>query len=78
MFEPNEGQAIRRSLQDAGCSPDTIERFMVCFSQELYDRQLRILSMHRACLLDCLHGTQRQLECLDYLIYDLRKEYGKN
>lgn len=78
MLEPTEGQAVRRSLEDAGCSPDMIERFMECFDQGLCDRQLRLLSIHRACLLDCLHGTQRQLEGIDYLIYNLRKKYGEN
>ena len=33
--------------------------------------QLRLLRMHRTVLLDRLHASQRQIDCLDYLIYQM-------
>ena len=33
--------------------------------------QLRLLATHRASLLDQLHVSQRQIDCLDYLVYQM-------
>ena len=34
--------------------------------------QLRLLYRHRAALLDRLHQDQKQIDCLDYLIYRIQ------
>ena len=44
--------------------------------------QLRLLATHRASLLDQLHVSQRQIDCLDYLVYQMSsrtdKQQGRN
>ncbi len=71
-----EGEArveamLCRNLRDAGCGEEGIRQF------------LRLLSAHRSALLERLHTSQRQIDCLDYLIYQMevgqmrgRNQYG--
>lgn len=63
-----------QNLIDAGCPYDMIERFMACYEQENPFEGLRILSKQRRQLLDDMHDSQKKLDCLDYLIYQLKKE----
>lgn len=58
------------NLKDAGCDPDTAERYVNSDSEK---EKKRILDNHRKLLLDNLHKYQKQIDCLDYLIYSERK-----
>ena len=60
-----------RNLKDAGCSESDIQRFLKLGQAGRRRDQLRLLTMHRATLLDQLHVSQRQIDCLDYLIYQM-------
>lgn len=55
-------------LQDADCSPDLISD--VCRLCETGDKEtaVRKLRRHRAALMDELHGSQRKVDCLDFLL----------
>ena len=35
---------------------------------------IKSLQCHRCCLLDKLHEEQKKIDCLDYLIYTLKKQ----
>ena len=35
---------------------------------------IKSLQCHRCCLLDKLHEEQKKIDCLDYLIYMLKKQ----
>ena len=35
---------------------------------------MRALSLHRQLLLDTFHQSEKQIDCLDYLIYRLKKQ----
>ena len=63
--------AIRQNLIDAGCDEKTITSFKNCRS--IWD-EIRLLEKHRAALLDRSHEVNRQISCLDYLVYNLKKE----
>ena len=67
-------EAVLQNLKDAGCSPDTIDRFMTCQDAGKTKDSLRVLATQRATLLEEVHASQAKLDCLDYLIYKLRKE----
>ena len=67
-------EAVLQNLKDAGCDPDIIARFMICQDAGKTKDSLRVLASHRATLLDEIHASQARLDCLDYLIYKLRKE----
>ena len=48
-------ETVVRSLQDAGCDKDTIEKFIDCVEKENWEYQLRLLSEQRSLLLDRVH-----------------------
>ena len=60
-----------RNLKDAGCSEADTQRFLKLGQGGRRRDQLRLLATHRASLLDQLHVSQRQIDCLDYLIYQM-------
>lgn len=37
------------------------------------DEQMRLLNKERRKLLNAVHNNQKQLDCLDYLIFKIRK-----
>lgn len=65
---------IIQNLKDAGCSESQIDEFMGCAGKNEKDSRLKLLRQQRDILLDGLHEKQRMIECLDYLVYQLRKE----
>lgn len=69
--------ALLKNLEDAGCSETIIERVLACCGEsgeKRYDRQLQILCRYRCQLLEKVHEEQKKLDCLDYLIYSMKKE----
>ena len=69
-------EAIIQNLKDAGCDPGTIDRYMECCACGETQKKNRILANHRQSLLDELHQCQKEIDCLDYLIYqDGRNEF---
>ena len=60
-----------QNLIDAGCDEKTITVFENC---KTVKDELRLLEKHRATLLDRSHEVNRQIACLDYLVYNLEKE----
>lgn len=62
-----------RNLQDSGCAQDVIERFMQGYRVENAFVQMRVLTEQRSVLLAMLHEAQEKLDCLDYLIFRLKK-----
>lgn len=65
-----------QNLKDAGCNSEFIERFMQI---PQYQRHVKIamLQKHRSNVLDTYHTDVKRLECLDYLIYNLKKSAVK-
>ena len=77
-MQPNTSQdAVVKNLEDAGCSPDVISKFLTCRDTGRTRDSLRVLALHRASLLDELHASQDRLNCLDYLIYQIREGMNK-
>ena len=64
-------QLLLRNLKDAGCDDLTIERYLKLKKEGREKEQIRLLSLHRASLLDRLHVSQHMIDCLDYLIYQM-------
>ena len=64
-------QLLIRNLKDAGCSEADIQRFLKLRQEGRRREQLRLLTTHRASLLDQLHVSQRQIDCLDYLVFQM-------
>lgn len=57
------------NLRDTGCSEELIEQYASAASG---CARICLLKQYRRELLDSIHAEQKKLECLDYLIYQLR------
>ena len=66
--------AIRQNLKDAGCCREQIDALLKEIKKGNVNQGLKTLSEHRCCLLDTLHKEQRCIDCLDYLVYRIKKE----
>lgn len=65
---------IKRNLEDAGCNSKQIENFMAHLKSEDINKQLLFLKCQRCTLLEDVHVVQKKIDCLDYLIYSLKKQ----
>ena len=68
-----EEQLLLRNLTDAGCGAEDIERYLKLRAKGKEQEMLRFLLAHRAKLLDKVHEIQEKLDCLDYLIYSMKR-----
>ena len=75
MAEASDTQGIlRQNLLDAGCGSDTVQRCMALAQTKNTPELMRILAQHRRALLDTVHLSEKRIDCLDYLIYQLEKQ----
>ena len=75
MAEANDTSAIiYQNLIDAGCDKQTMDKCMSIVRNGNYSEMLPMLSQHRTVLLDGVHSGQKQIDCLDYLIYSIQKK----
>ena len=63
--------AIIQNLKDAGCSQETIDCCLACLDTGQKKELLKRLEKHRKGLLDKVHKGQKQIDCLDYLVFQL-------
>ena len=68
-----ETDKLIQNLKDANCPPELIEDFFKLEEQNDKNGQLKLLFMQRKNLLDSLHRSQKQIDCLDYLIFNLEQ-----
>ena len=66
-------QAVVTNLMDAGCDNELIEQFMGLLKTGRKEVGMSLLAKHRRFLLDCYHADQKRIDCLDYLLYQIRK-----
>lgn len=69
----NSTDKLKKNLIDAGCEANMIKECIACYEKQDKEKQLKLLIEHRVHLLEKLHADQKQMECLDYLIYNTRK-----
>ncbi|MCM1065189.1 MAG: hypothetical protein NC420_12145 [Eubacterium sp.] len=75
MAEATDAQGIlHENLLDAGCDSELTERVMELLNTGHIREGLLLLSRHRKTVLESCHAEQRKMECLDYLIYQLKKQ----
>ncbi len=71
--------SVLQNLTDAGCDGETVNRYCKLEQQSLPKQtvckeQILLLQKHRKEVVSDLHGCQDRLECLDYLLYQLREQ----
>lgn len=69
----NEFSQVIQNLKDADCDSQTIEQFMEDLQKGKEASGLKRLAEHRKKLLDSLHKEQKCIDCLDYLVYQIKK-----
>lgn len=69
-FDP----AVVQNLKDAGCDSRCVEQFISFEEEGNLQKQLHLLSEHRKQLLDEVHRGEKQIDCLDYLVYQMQKK----
>lgn len=74
MNEMPEEERLLCNLNDAGCDEAIIRRYLQLQKEGKRQEQLRLLSIHRLSLLDQVHVSQHMIDCLDYLVYEMKKE----
>ena len=70
---PDKSKIIQ-NLKDADCDNKLISKFFELNENGKISEQLRLLSVHRKNLLNSLHRNQKQIDCLDYLIFSLEQD----
>ena len=66
---------LHQNLVDAGCSKDLIETCMELAKANKLKCLLPLLSKQRINLLDSVHDGQKQIDCLDFLVYSINKKH---
>ena len=63
--------AIIQNLKDAGCSQETINCGLSCLDMGKKAELLKRLENHRKGLLEKVHEGEKQIDCLDYLVFQI-------
>lgn len=69
--------SIYQNLIDAGCDMKTTEQCMSFLKEREISKMLPVLSKYRAALLNSVHIVQKQIDCLDFLIYKIKNKIEK-
>lgn len=74
----DEKRALIQTLTDAGCGAALQERFVSLVQQGREKEAFILLAGHRRTLLEHCHAAERKIECLDYLVYQMKQRAKRN
>lgn len=75
MAEAHEtGKIMYQNLLDAGCDDATVKRCLLLFKEGKKSEMVPVLSDYRKKLLERVRKGQKQIDCLDYLVYRIKRE----
>lgn len=61
-------------LNDIGCSENEKTEILKFYAENDIKQTINLLRMHRKVTLDTIHIGEKQISCLDYLVFQLEKE----
>lgn len=61
-------------LNDVKCSQEMVEEAILLDKNKDNQGLYLLLRKHRCCLMEGLHEKQREVDCLDFLLYSLKKK----
>ncbi len=73
LIEYGSKEAVIQNLEDAGCTQDIMECCIACMEQGKKNELLKRLEEHRTGLLHKVHEEEKHIDCLDYLVYQIRR-----
>lgn len=65
---------LQQNLLDAGCDSQLIECCTACFHTKNRQKIRMLLHAQRQKLMGNIHRSQKQLDCLDYLLHQMAKD----
>ena len=74
MSGSDETTLLVRNLRDAGCGSQLIAKILILRKNGDFREQLRLLTHQRFSLLSKLHAAQQKVDCLDYLVFQIKQE----
>lgn len=66
-------QDLVLNLEAAGFEKAAIDEYLACWQRGEIKEQLELLSKQRGAILDRVHWAEKQIDCLDYLVYQIKK-----
>lgn len=73
----NEREMLLQNLKDAGCDQQLIDYCLLLFQQNNISEMKRILANYKRKLLETLHMYEKEIDCLDYLMFRLEQSHIK-
>ena len=67
---------LYQNLVDAGCSENGIASCMDYAKKGELKNLLPVLAQHKKTLLERVHTSEKQIDCLDFLVHRLNKEFS--
>ena len=71
----NEEERLYQNLMDAGCGEEATKRCMSLARENEWSKLREELAKHKRDLLAALHTSERQIDCLDYLVYEINRKH---
>ena len=72
--EDTEGR-LYQNLIDAGYNETESEQCLILARNGEWMKLCRMLAKQRTALLNTLHKSEKQIDCLDFLVYEINKKY---
>ncbi|MBE5036334.1 hypothetical protein INF35_00745 [Subdoligranulum sp. DSM 109015] len=66
-------KAVEQNLLDAGCDCEKTQQYLRLLEEGRMQELIQMLRCQRCHLMEKLHREQQKVDCLDYLIYQLKK-----
>lgn len=70
-------QAVLQNLKDAGCTKEMTQQIIMKLEEDDFEELSKLLEQHRSCLLNLIHDKEKQIDCLDYLVYQIKRNKEK-
>ena len=74
MNKEDKAERLIQNLQDAGGNGEIVKEFSKLLKEKQMNEIFILLSKYRSSLLESLHKNQKEIDILDYLILDLKKQ----
>ncbi|MDD3369885.1 MAG: hypothetical protein PHP50_13565 [Lachnospiraceae bacterium] len=70
----NKKEILQQNLLDAGCSEEQVRDCMALAENGNILRMIELLGKYKEDMLATVHRKEKCIDCLDFLIYRLKKE----
>ena len=72
--EDTEGK-LYQNLIDAGCSEAEADKYLTLAKRDEWNKLCTALAKQKTVLLTTLHKSEKQIDCLDFIVYEINKKY---